>query len=447
MGDPNRPGIRSAPCSAWGRVDTLSPVGASVTLVTPIVSVEPGQAVSIDIRIRNTGSVVDEFTLDVLGDSAGWASVEPPSISLFPGADGTAKATFRPPRLATTPAGAVPFGLRAHSREDPAGSSVEEGTVQVGSFQSPFAELVPRTSRGSRGGSHDLAVDNRGNARLSAEIEATDADRNLRFDVKPPAVVVDPGMAGFAKIRVSPTKRFWRGQPKTRPFQLFIRPEGGQPIALDGTLLQESVLPPWFVKALLALLVLAILLVVLWLTLLKPSIESAASQAVASPLASLTNSVNQALGNAGLPTMAPPGSSGGTGSASPSPSPTPASSSATGSNPPTPTPPPTPGVLIPGLGNPVDGRLDATNTTVVAKGTLFITDFVFSNPNARSGALVLLRGTTTLIDLRLDNFRDYDLHFVTPIVVTSGAALNLSLTCTPSTPCDPAVFYSGYLRP
>ena len=107
-------------------------------------------------------------------------------------------------------------------------------------------------------GTHDLAIDNRGNARLNAEVEGTDADRQLKFDIKPPGVVVEPGMAGFAKVRVSPVKRFWRGQPKTRPFQLFVRPEGGTPITIDGTLLQESVLPSWFLKALLALIVLLI---------------------------------------------------------------------------------------------------------------------------------------------------------------------------------------------
>ena len=109
-------------------------MGASVTLVTPAVAVEPGQVVSIEVRVRNTGSVVDEFALDVLGDAAGWAAVEPPTLSLFPGAEGTAQAVFRPPRAASTPAGAVPFGLRARSREDAAGSAVEEGTVEVGSF-------------------------------------------------------------------------------------------------------------------------------------------------------------------------------------------------------------------------------------------------------------------------------------------------------------------------
>ncbi|MEI7744328.1 MAG: hypothetical protein WCK58_11355 [Chloroflexota bacterium] len=421
-------------------------MGASVQLVTLALAVEPGQSTSVEIKVRNTGSVVDEFALDVLGDSAAWATVEPPVISLFPGAEGVAKAVFAPPRVASTPSGAIPFGLRARSREDPAGSAVEEGTVTVGAFSEPYAELAPRTSRGSSAGSHDLALDNRGNARLSAEIEATDADRALRFDVKPPALVVEPGMASFARIRVMPAKRFWRGQPKTRPFQLYVKPEGGVPIQLDGTLLQESVLPPWFLKALLALIALLILAIIFWLFLLKPSIQSAASDAVASPLASLKSDVNKALDNAGVPTM-PPDGGGGT----PTPPPTPGPTLAPGvtPTPAVPTPTPTPGgVVIPGLGTPIDGRLDATSPAFTPKGTVFITDFVFSNPNGQEGALVILRDGTQLLQLRLDNFRDYDLHFVTPIVVGPGSSLQLSLACTvASKPCDPAVFYSAYLRP
>jgi hypothetical protein len=418
-------------------------VGASVTLLTPAVAVEPGQSVSIEVRVRNTGSVVDEFGLDVLGDAAAWAAVEPPSISLFPGAEGTAQAVFRPPRAASTPSGTVPFGLRARSREDPAGSAVEEGSVEVGSFLEPFAELVPRTSRGSSAGGHDLAVDNRGNTRLSAEIEATDADRHLKFDVKPPALVVDPGMAGFAKIRVSPVKRFWRGQPKTRPFQLFVKPDGGLPITLDGTLLQESVLPPWFMKALIALVALLVALVLIWLLVLKPSIETAASEAVASPLASLTDDINDALADAGLPTMGPDDGAGESEAPSePAPTPAPGESA-------TPAPVVTPGApVIPGLGNPLDGRLIQSAPSFTAKGTVFITDLVFSNPNGQEGAVVVLRDDVQLLQLRLDNFRDYDLHFVTPIVLTAGQSLNLSLACTiGGQPCDPAVFYSGYQRP
>ena len=418
-------------------------MGASVTLVTPALAVDPGQEVTAEVRIRNTGSVVDEFTLDVLGDAAGWASTDPPVVSLFPGVEGTAKLVLRPPRLASTTAGVVPYALRARSREDPAGSAVEEGTITVGAFSEPFTELAPRTSRGSRGGTHDLAIDNRGNARLNAGVEGTDADRQLKFDIKPPGVVVEPGMAGFAKVRVSPVKRFWRGQPKTRPFQLFVRPEGGAPITIDGTLLQESMLPSWFLKALLALIVLLIALVLIWLLLLKPSIDSAVTDAVASPLASLKADVNSALSSAGLPTM-PAASSGGGGGSSPAPSGSSGGGTPSG-GPASPGPSSSPVVVIPGLGNPIDGRLSSTSASFTPTGTLFITDFVFSNPNGATGTIQVLRGTDELLLLKLDNFRDYDLHFVTPIVINPGESLKID--CGTAGCADASLFWSGYVRP
>jgi hypothetical protein len=430
-------------------------VGASVTLVTPSVAVEPGAEVGVEVRVRNTGSVVDEFSLDVLGDAAAWATIDPPTISLFPGAEGASRILFRPPRASTTPPGVTTFGLRARSREDPAGSAVEEGSIEVGAFVEPFAELVPRTSRGSRGATHELALDNRGNARLNTLVEAGDADRLLTFDVNPPGVVVDPGMAGFAKIRVKPAQRFWRGQPRSRAFQVVVTPEGRIPLTLEGSTLQEAVLPPWFGRLLAMLLVAVIGSVLLWAFVLRPSIETAVGMAVASPIASLRDDVNQALGAAGLPTMP----AGATGSATPTPTMQPATAApasaepaepGSSAEPPIQAPSPTPdgGVSIPGLGVPVDGVLKKNVQSVPVAGTMFVTDLVFSNPNGQEGAVVVLRNATPLLQLRLDNFRDYDLHFVTPIVIPNGESLNLSLECTRTDKaCDPQVFYSGYLRP
>jgi hypothetical protein len=48
-----------------------------------------------------------------------------------------------------------------------------------------------------------------------------------------------------------------------------------------------------------------------------------------------------------------------------------------------------------------------------------------------------------LLVLRLENFRDLDFHFVTPIVVAQGQ--QLSLAC-PTGCTDSAVYYSGYQR-
>src|ERR1700730_10613687 len=116
--------------------------------------------------IRNAGSIVAEYTFAVLGEGAGWAEVTPPRLTLYPGTDGTATVTFRPPRRPVTLEGSVPFGLRVISSEDAEAGSVDEGVLHVEPFYEAFAELIPRTARGRRSASYNLAVDNRGNVRI-----------------------------------------------------------------------------------------------------------------------------------------------------------------------------------------------------------------------------------------------------------------------------------------
>ena len=412
-------------------------MGALVTLASKALEVVPGSVASCTVTVKNTGTVVDQFTIDVLGDPGAFASAEPPSLSLFPGAEGTAVVSFAPPRQASTPAGALPFGIRARSQEDPAGSAVEEGVVTVGTFSDTFAELVPRSSRGSRGATHELAVDNRGNARLNASITAADPDQLLGFDVQPPGLMVDPGTAGFAKIRVRPAQRFWRGQPKTRPFKVAVAGDDARPIVLDGTMLQEAILPRWLVPAILALLGLLILAAVLWATVLQPAIKSAATQALAD--AGFTPIPSLAAGSGASP------AGGGV-------SPSPAASLAPGASPSpshSPGPPtPTPGPI--GNGVPQDGRLAADGSNPPSakfSATFYMTDLVFANPNGRAGTLQLLRDGFVLITLRLENFRDLDFHYVTPIVIQKGQTLSFSASCTSSGACDPSVYYSGFVRP
>jgi hypothetical protein len=414
-------------------------MGALVTLASKALEVVPGSVVSCTVTVKNTGTVVDQFTVDVLGDPGAFASAEPPTLSLFPGAEGSAVVSFAPPRSSSTPAGALPFGIRARSQEDPAGSAVEEGVLSVGSFSDTFAELVPRSSRGSRGATHELAVDNRGNARLNASVTALDPDQLLGFDVEPPGLVVEPGTAGFAKVRVTPAKRFWRGQPKTRPFKVAVAGDDGRPIVLDGSMLQEAILPRWLVPVLLALLGLLVLAVLLWALVLQPAIKSASTQALAdagftpkpSPSAGASAAPSSAAGG-GSPS---PAASAGAG-ASPSPA---ASAGAPG---------PTSGPV--GNGVPKDGRLAADGSnppSATFDSTFYMTDLVFANANGRAGTLQLLRDGFVLISLRLENFRDLDFHYVTPIVIQKGQKLNFTASCTSSGACDPSVYFSGFVRP
>ena len=454
-------------------------MGATANLSATALAVDPGGTVSTQVLVRNTGTVVDQFTCEVLGDAAPWASVDPPTLSLFPGGEGTATVTFSPPRSAAVPPGPIPFGVRAISKEDPEGSVVEEGTVEVGRFVDATAELIPRTSTGRRAGTHVLAFDNRGNGRVNATLFAQDADSKLGFELVPPGLVAEPGTATFAKVVVKPHKRFWRGPALTHPFQVLIEPEAGEPLALDATMVQIALLPKWFWRAILLALALMLLLVVLWLTVLKPTIESAAGQAaeeaaeevleeVVDPLAEEVAALEEAAeeaaaggGGGGGGGETPPGGGGGGGGGAPpggggggGGGETPAGGGGDGGL--------SPDVIAAirggqNLGDPFDFRLArsvaagaerADAREIPAGATFSLTDIVLQNPGGDRGLLQVKRGNDDiLIEVRLENFRDLDYHFVAPVTFGPGTQVVVNVRCEVDAPltCNSGAYFNGFI--
>jgi hypothetical protein len=214
-------------------------MGVSLELSVASVVIEVGGEASLQVTVRNTGSVIDEASLSLLGAAAAWAVVEPGTLSLLPGSEGAAQVHFRPPRSASIPAGRTPFGVMAASREDPDGSMVEEGTVEITRLVDVAAELNPRTSRGQREGIHDLTVNNRGNAPITVEVAATDPGDLLYLSVTPPQLVIEPGGMGSARIVAQARWELEQGSPQTIPFKVTVTPEGDAATTIDGALVQE----------------------------------------------------------------------------------------------------------------------------------------------------------------------------------------------------------------
>jgi len=409
-------------------------MAATATLASKAVTVTPGGEAVSEVRIRNSGTVVDQFTLEVLGDASAWAIVEPAVIPLFPGAEAVARIKFKPPKSSSVLAKATPFAVRVKSREDARASLVEEGVVEVGPFNDTFAELIPRTAKGSSRARAQLALDNRGNVRINARLTAADPDRKLNFTITPPVVTAEAGTASFASIRLSPRQRFLAGPPKINPYKVHVHQDGLPTITVDGTMQQEGLIPPWLLPALIGLAALILVLVLLWFVLLKPAITSAATTAVAQPsvIASIASKIPTP------PTPAP--SSGGAGGA---------------------------GAADVAGANPVQGKVWSSRLAVNSKaspaqlesaitvpqgGGLAVTDLVFENPNGNTGTVYLVRRETSkpdqvLLVLRLENFRDLDFHFVTPLVFKENQTMTLSCSPDPSgSLCDASVYYSGYFK-
>jgi hypothetical protein len=395
------------------------------TLDTQLLVLPPGGEASCELHIQNRGDIVEGYRLEVLGEAARWATVEPPTLTVYPGTQAGARIVFHIPRGYDVPAADVAFGVRVVPVEHPENAVVPEATLRIGAYAETTAELVPRTSRTRRVATHDIAVDNRGNAPLKVDLAAGDPDNALKLKVRPAALVVPPGQTGIAQVTARHRRVHWRGQPAARPFQVEVANGQSAPVVLDGSSIQEPVFAMWLPKALAILAALAILLAGVWFGLLKPAVKSAAEKAaqgqVDSAMPKLKEKADSARGG---------GSGGG-------PTPGPGTGAAGGNGTPTPAPsgPPT--------GAPFSGRLDVevaggqtrTSTLTVPAGKTFrLTDAVIGNPQGDTGAVDVIAGDQTVITMASANFRTSDYHWVTGVVVPAGKQVKLTLTCITAGP-------------
>lgn len=224
---------------------------ATVSIMTPVVTAQPGSESSCEVLVRNTGSVVDQFAINLVGDASAWARPVPAAVSLFPGAEETVQILFSPPRTSAVVAGLIPYGVRVTAQEDADFSVVEEGAVQITGFSAVQARLVPRTSEGKRKAEHRLEVTNAGNAPLEVEVHAEDPDELLVFDAEPDHLHIEPGATAVGRIKVAARKGHSGRGNRRLPFQVHVEP-GGPPVQVDGTFEQK---PKGSILTILAILV------------------------------------------------------------------------------------------------------------------------------------------------------------------------------------------------
>lgn len=447
-------------------------MGAIARLTATTAEVEPGGSATVELSVRNTGTVVDQFTFEVLGAAATWTTVEPAAISLFPQAEATVQVEFAPPRAPATAAGPVPFAIRVVSHEDPAGSVVEEGTVTLAPFSGVTVELTPRATRVRSRGRLRLLVDNRSNVAYRAELAGTDANEIFYYIFQPPFVDVAPGTVTFTKLTVRPKARYWRGPATTTPFQALLRqpqapvtegeepppPPGPHPseIAADGAVLREPLLPGWLPKAIAALLALILLLGLVWFKFLKPQITAAAQNSVAKaikPIEKQIGTIQQRLPPAGSSVTTTPALGGGTTTTTIAPSTTTSTVAKTTKSKPhattttvphRPKPKPKPPVVVTPINYSLTSRGNNTTAvfTVPSRHTLEVTDILLENSAGVSGNIYLERSGQVLMSWAMANFRDLDYHWITPIYFNSRSQLQLVVhDCTGT--CTPSLYFAG----
>ncbi|WP_328609387.1 hypothetical protein OG943_09740 [Amycolatopsis sp. NBC_00345] len=421
-------------------------MAVSATLRTTEVEVAPGAAARCHVLVRNNSAVVDQFGFDVRGDVGDWTRIKPEHANLMPQQEVSVELTFVPPRSPDVLAGEHPFALMVSSREDPAGSVVQEGTVTVSPFTEHDAEIVPVTSTGRRAGRHTVAVDNLGNQPHPVEISAADPDAKLTFRLRPANPVLEPGTANFVRIVARPRKYFWKGKNRRLPFTVRLHSPDADPIEIAAAFEQGPLIPRRFFWLFPLLFALLLLLVLIATTLLRqrpvsvagPS-PSAASATSATSASSSPASTSSPPSTPSSSASAPPTSAAGAND-QPAGSGSGTSTSAT--------------FTVGAEAYPNVGGGPQLFSYVVPPGPSYaITSVVLRNPAADTGQVQIRHddtvvGTFSLAQVNQDARGQLTFRPQPPPVVAPGERVTLAVSCTNTRdPCTPSGVFTATLVP
>ncbi|HWS34215.1 MAG TPA: hypothetical protein VN408_15905 [Actinoplanes sp.] len=410
---------------------------ASATLGTDTVSVTPGSTATVPVTVRNAGDTVEAYTIQVLGETAAWATVEPAEITLYPAGSATVTVTFAPPRSARHAAGERPFGVRVEPAEFPDATVVQEGLLTLEPFTDLTAHLQPGSRSGYKQARYRIDTDNRGNVTEDLAFTAVDATDQLTFRLRPDHTLAGNGTRTETGLTARSRRWLWWGAPRELPFTAEAGTPDGRILAMEGVFVQRPVVSPLLLKILAALLALLLLLLALWFGLVRPAVESAAKEAVDE--VAVQKAAEQEL--ATTPPDPTPAPGAGSGSGAPG-----GSGTGDGSG--------TPGGTGTGTGTgsgsgqgqqfsaSISFRVNpggsAIREFVVPRGkTFLLTDFLVDNVQGDEGTLRVTANEVPVVNFALENFRNQDYHSVTPIRVPAGASVSMLVVCRrPGTPAN-----------
>jgi hypothetical protein len=302
----------------------------STSLVPASVAAEPGGIATLQVKVRNTGSVVDELRISVEGDAAPWAEVDTPVIRLMPGTDGASTIRLKPPIVPLALAGPISFLVRIQSHEHPDEPATETGVLTVGEVRALAATIVPATAKAAGPAPYEVRIENRGNVPASIVLAASDPDEALRFELDTSGQVLPAGATLRTPLRVIPRAGILLGTAERRGFVVDVAGDAGTRTQASGTLVQAPRLPSWAPMAGIAagaVLVLAVAGVALGILPPKasptPSTAAASGSAAPSAVAAVSASPSGAAPPTESPTASAPPTETATATASPTESPTP----------------------------------------------------------------------------------------------------------------------------
>jgi hypothetical protein len=164
---------------------------------------QPGEALAVEVSVRNTSDVVEHYGLELLGlpEHTG-ARIEPDVIKLRPGESGTAAVRITLGLDPPATAGMYTVGVLVRSRYRAEISRCEELAINVAVVQQIGLRVEPEVATGKRSAKYRVQVVNGSNVPVRLLLAATDPERRVRARFDPPMLALYPGDATEATLAV-----------------------------------------------------------------------------------------------------------------------------------------------------------------------------------------------------------------------------------------------------
>ncbi len=200
-----------------------------VEILDRLVTVEPGQSATANVRVRNTGNEVAQYTIDLVEGCAprAWTQAVPAQFTLLPGDDRDVCLYFQPPLDSRTAAGVQRYGVRVSPDREEQDPSVEEADIVVGGVHALEVHVRPPHARGRRRGRYRVQFENRGTETVRAALGVDDPKEALGFAYTPSSVEVGAGQVTEVFLEVRPRAPRLTGRPTTHQFGVIWRRKAG----------------------------------------------------------------------------------------------------------------------------------------------------------------------------------------------------------------------------
>ncbi|MFZ0545336.1 MAG: protein kinase [Candidatus Promineifilaceae bacterium] len=217
------------------------PANVKMVLRPTRLSVVPGNKVTADIILQNTGGTAASVRLHVESLPPEWVKIRQDTIHLPPGSQQASAIIISPPLESSTTAGIQTFRVAAINSDTHQEMVAMAGQVHVGPFERFISELRPNVVK--NGETARLFVRNDGNVKATFQVGGEDPQNLIQFgSVNSQLQDVAPGQVGMMDLRVSTENRPLIGRTKTLPFKLQIRTQSSyQP--LDAQLAVKPRIP------------------------------------------------------------------------------------------------------------------------------------------------------------------------------------------------------------